>query len=108
MLMVKRMHKRTPQEKERILLDIQDLGVIAGCRKYGLARTLYYEWLDKYNASGLEGLEDRRGKNMDGHVKRLEKENRILKELLAEKELESKLKDELLKKKFGHQEKREK
>jgi putative transposase len=106
--MVKRMHKRTPQEKERILLDIQDLGVIAGCRKYGLARTLYYEWLDKYNASGLEGLEDRRGKNMDGHVKRLEKENRILKELLAEKELESKLKDELLKKKFGHQEKREK
>jgi len=108
MLMVKRMHKRTPQEKERILLDIQDLGVIAGCRKYGLARTLYYEWLDKYNASGLEGLEDRRGKNMDAHVKRLEKENRILKELLAEKELESKLKDELLKKKFGHQEKREK
>jgi putative transposase len=106
--MVKRMHKRTPQEKERILLDIQDLGVIAGCRKYGLAKTLYYEWLDKYNASGLEGLEDRRGKNMDAHVKRLEKENRILKELLAEKELESKLKDELLKKKFGHQEKREK
>ena len=108
MLMVKRMHKRTAPEKERILLDIQDLGVIAGCRKYGLAKTLYYEWLDKYNASGMEGLEDRRGKNMDAHVKRLEKENRILKELLAEKELESKLKDELLKKKFGHQEKREK
>ena len=106
--MVKRMHKRTPQEKERILLDIQTLGVIAGCRKYGLARTLYYEWLDKYNASGLEGLEDRRGKNMDAHVKRLEKENRILKELLAEKELESKMKDELLKKKFGQLGKKEK
>lgn len=108
MLMVKRMHKRTPQEKERILLDIQELGVIAGCRKYGLARTLYYEWLDKYNASGLEGLEDRRGKNMDAYAKRLEKENRILKELLAEKELEAKLKDELLKKKFGQQVKKEK
>jgi putative transposase len=106
--MVKRMHKRTPQEKERILLDIQELGVIAGCRKYGLARTLYYEWLDKYNASGLEGLEDRRGKNMDAYAKRLEKENRILKELLAEKELEAKLKDELLKKKFGQQVKKEK
>jgi putative transposase len=108
MLMVKRMHKRTPQEKERILIDIQELGVIAGCRKYGLARTLYYEWLDKYNASGLEGLEDRRGKNMDAYAKRLEKENRILKELLAEKELEAKLKDELLKKKFGQQVKKEK
>jgi putative transposase len=106
--MAKRLHKRTPQEKERILLDIQTLGVIAGCRKYGLARTLYYEWLNKYNASGLEGLEDRRGKNMDAHVKRLEKENRILKELLAEKELESKMKDELLKKKFGQLGKKEK
>jgi putative transposase len=45
---------------------------------------------------------------MDSLVKRLEKENRILKELLAEKELESKLKDELLKKKFGLQGKKEK
>jgi putative transposase len=108
MLMVKRLQKRTPQEKERILLDIQNLGVIAGCRKHGLARALYYDWLDKYQASGIEGLEDRRGKNMDAHVKRLEKENRILKELLAEKELESKFKDELLKKKFGIPEKKEK
>jgi putative transposase len=106
--MVKQIHKRTPQEKERILLDIQNLGVIAGCRKYGLSRTLYYDWLNKYQSSGLEGLEDRRSKNMDAHVKRLEKENRILKELLAEKELESKLKDELLKKKFGQQMKKEK
>jgi len=85
MLMVKRLQKRTPQEKERLLLDIQTLGVIAGCRKYGLSRTLYYDWLDKYNASGLEGLEDRRGKNMDAHVKRLEKENRILKSFLLKK-----------------------
>jgi putative transposase len=108
MLMVKGLHKRTPQEKERILLDIQALGVVAGCRKHGLSRTLYYDWLNKYEASGLEGLEDRRGKNMDAHIKRLEKENRILKELLAEKEVESKLKDELLKKKFGLPGKKEK
>ncbi len=108
MLMVKHFQKRTPQEKERIILDIQKLGVVAGCRKYGIARNLYYEWLNKYQSSGIEGLEDRRGKNMEAHIKRLEKENRILKELLAEKELESKLKDELLKKKFGQQVKKEK
>jgi putative transposase len=108
MLMVKRLHKRTPLEKERIIKDIQELGVIAGCRKYGISRTLYYDWVNKYEASGIEGLEDRRGKNMDAHVKRLEKENRILKELIAEKELESKLKDELLKKKFGQLGKKEK
>lgn len=108
MLMVKRFNKRTAQEKERIILDIQSLGIIAGCRKHGISKSLYYYWVDKYQASGIKGLEDRRGKNMDAHIKRLEKENRILKELLAEKELESKLKDELLKKKFGLSEKREK
>jgi len=106
MLMLKKLRYRTPLEKEKILLDIQVLGVIAGCRKYGLARTLYYEWLERYNAHGLEGLEDRRGKNTDSMVKRLEKENQILKELLVEKEIESKMKDELLKKKFGQQGKR--
>jgi putative transposase len=108
MLMKKDHHKRTPQEKEKILLDIQSLGVNAGCRKYNLGKALYYDWLDRYNAHGLEGLEDRRAKNISGELKRLEKENRILKELLAEKELESKMKDELLKKKFAQWEKREK
>lgn len=106
--MVKKLQKWTPQEKERILLDIQNLGVTIGCRKHGISKTQYYDWLDRYNASGLEGLEDRRAKNMSGHLKRLEKENRILKELLAEKELESKLKDELLKKKFAQWGKKEK
>ncbi len=108
MLMRKEIYKRTPQEKERILLDIQSLGVTVGCRKYNISKSLYYDWMDRYNAHGLEGLEDRRTKNMDAQLKRLEKENRILKELLAEKELESKLKDELLKKKFAQWEKKEK
>ncbi|HHJ09969.1 MAG TPA: hypothetical protein ENK25_03655 [Bacteroidetes bacterium] len=43
-------------------------------------------------------MEDRRGKNLDTRVKRLENENRMLKELFAEKVLESKMKDELSKK----------
>jgi len=108
MVMKKEHHKRTPQEKEKILLDIQSLGVTVGCRKYNIGKAQYYYWLDRYNAHGLEGLEDRRAKNMSGELKRLEKENRLLKELLAEKELESKMKDELLKKKFAQWEKKEK
>jgi putative transposase len=104
--MVKKLHKRTPQEKEKIILDIQSLGVTVGCRKHNIAKTLYYEWVERYNASGLEGLEDRRRINQDAMVKRLEKENRMLKELLAEKELESRMKDELLKKKFAQWEKK--
>lgn len=101
MLMKKELRRWTATEKERILQDIQRLGVTIGCRKYNLSNNLYYTWLNRYNAHGLEGLEDRRGKNMDAQVKRLEKENRMLKELLAEKELESKMKDELLKKKIA-------
>lgn len=106
MFMVKKLHKRTPQEKEKIILDIQSHGVTVGCRKHNIAKTLYYEWVERYNASGLEGLEDRRRINNDVLVKRLEKENRMLKELLAEKELESRMKDELLKKKFAQWEKK--
>jgi putative transposase len=108
MLMKREIHKRTPQEKEKILLGIQSLGVTVGCRKYNISKTLYYYWLDHYNAHGIEGLEDRRTKDTSAQLKRLEKENRILKELLAEKELESKMKDELLKKKFAQWEKKEK
>lgn len=101
MLMKKQIHKRTPEEKEKIILDIQRLGVVAGCRKHFISKALYYDWLEKYTGSGLEGLIDRRGKSMDMMLKRLEKENKLLKEMLAEKELESRLKDELLKKKIA-------
>ena len=107
MFMKRELHKRTPQEKEKILLDIQKIGVVLGCRKYNIGRSLYYDWLERYNAHGIEGLEDRRGKDMNAQIKRLEKENRILKELLAEKELESRMKDELLKKKYAQWEKKE-
>lgn len=101
MLMKKELRKWTATEKERILKDIQRIGVVAGCRKHNLSQNLYYTWLSKYSAHGLEGLEDRRGKDMNRQIKKLEKENKILKELLAEKELESKMKDELLKKKIA-------
>lgn len=37
--MKKEHNKRTPQEKEKILLDIQRPGANAGCRKYNLAKS---------------------------------------------------------------------
>ncbi len=101
MFMKRELIKRSPEEKERLMQEIQRLGVVLGCRKHNLAQGQYYRWLNRYNALGLDGLEDRRGKNQDLHVKRLEKENGMLKELLAEKELEMKMKDELLKKKIA-------
>lgn len=101
MFMKKHLRKWTKEEKERIILSIQKLGPVAGCRQYGLSRSLYYQWLERYNAQGIEGLSDRRGQNLEGQVKQLEKQVKDLKELLGDRDLEIKMKDELLKKKFG-------
>lgn len=99
MLSKRIMKQRSKEEKEKILLEIQQLGVVAGCRRFAIDPTTYYSWLERYQAHGLEGLEDRRGKNSEAAMRRLEKENKILKEILAEKELEIKMQNELLKKK---------
>lgn len=100
MLSKREMKRRTKEEKEKIIHEVQRLGVVAGCRKYNVDPTTYYSWLEKYQAHGLEGLEDRRGKNSEAAMRRLEKENKLLKEMLAEKEMELKMKDELLKKRM--------
>jgi putative transposase len=101
-MLMKRDHtKRTAQEKEKILIDIQSIGPVAGCRKYGISKSLYYIWLNKYNVYGIEGLESFKMKQNEQQRIRLEKENAMLKQLLAEKELESKMKDDLLKKKIA-------
>lgn len=99
MISKREMKRRTKEEKERMILAIKKIGVTAGCRQYGIDPRQYYNWLEKYNANGIEGLEDRRGKSTEKLLKKVEKENKLLKELLAERDLEIKLKDELLKKK---------
>ncbi len=101
-MLTKRMMKtRSKEEKERILLDVQRIGVVAGCRKHSIDPTTYYSWLEKYQAHGLEGLEDRRGKTNEHMLRKAEKKIKLLKEILAEKELELRMKDELLKKKMA-------
>lgn len=100
MIMKRRYRKWTKEEKERIILDFQKLGVTAGCRKYDIAATVYYDWLEIYNAQGIEGLSgDRRtADSIEKINSSLSKENALLKEMLAERELQIRLKDELLKK----------
>jgi transposase-like protein len=101
MYMKRQVRLWSKEQKEKAVLDCQRLGVVIGCQKHGIFKSQFYQWLERYNASGIEGLEDRRGKNLDGLVRRLEKENQALKEILAEKELAMRMKDELLKKKVA-------
>lgn len=84
-----------------MLLDIQRIGVVAGCRKHGLSPSQYYTWAERYNADGLDGLESKSGKSKDAEIHRLRKELALAKEIIAEKELERKMMSELLKKKIA-------
>ena len=101
MITIKEIMRRSKEEKEKILLDIKANGLAFGLRKYGICKQLYYTWVKRYNAFGIEGLEDKRKLKVDSLNKKLLKENEILKKLLAEKELEMSIKDELLKKKIA-------
>ena len=91
--------KFTKEEKLSIIEEAGKNGVKVTLQKYGLYPATYYYWKKKLLIYGEEGLNHRRMKSQRAEIKRLEKENESLKILLAEKELESKLKDELLKKK---------
>ena len=94
--------KFTKEEKLAIIKESESLGSKLTMEKYGLYPGTFYYWKRKYNESGADGLEHGMNKERLARIKKLEKENQMLKQLLAEQQLEGKLKDELLKKKYPH------
>jgi len=89
------------EEKLAMLQDIEKGDIVEGCRKHQIYPATYYLWRNQYRLNGEQGLGSKSGRKSDKELRRLEKENLQLKKLLAEKELESSLKDELLKKKIA-------
>jgi len=85
--------KFTAKEKLSILKEAKEKGVTITLAKYGLYPGTYYYWRKKHLVYGAEGLSHRKATDLEQDIKRLEKENEQLKILLAEKELEGKLKD---------------
>ena len=92
--------KFTKKEKLSIIEEAKRKGVKVTLSKYDLYSGTYYYWKKKLLVYGEEGLNHKREKEVSKRLATLEKENEQLKILLAEKELEAKLKDELLKKKY--------
>ena len=92
--------RKTNEEKLAILREAKEMGITATCDKYGIYPATYYNWKRKFDEMGTEGLSHGMNPNHLKEIRRLEKENERLKKIIAEKELESSLKDELLKKKY--------
>ena len=97
------MEKRTftKEEKLRIIKEASEQGVKPTLEKYGIYRASYYSWKQKFEQMGEEGFHHGMTPQHFKRIRELEKENHTLKQLLAEKELEGKLKSELLKKKYA-------
>lgn len=88
------------EEKLEILSSSEELGTVETCRKYKVSTATFYSWKKKFDSQGEAGLKatyDTRSKEL----KQAEEQNRILRKLLSDKEIELEVQRELLKKKFG-------
>jgi putative transposase len=96
------MKKRTftKEEKLNILEEVKKNGVQATLDKFGIYPATYYSWKKKFETMGETGFQHGMTPAHLKEIRKLEKENNLLKKLLAEKDVEAHLKDELLKKKY--------
>ena len=98
--------KFSKEEKLSILKEASEHGVKVTLEKHGIYPATFYAWRKKFESMGEEGLDHGMTKAQLKRIRELEKENQMLKELVAEKELEGRLKDELLKEKYALEKKR--
>lgn len=94
------------EEKLKIIKEASEQGVKATLEKYSVFPASYYSWKKKLDTMGEEGFAHGITPAQLKRIRELEKENKLLKEIVIQKELEGKLKDELLKKKFALEKKR--
>lgn len=93
--------RRTKEEKLRIIEEVKKHGVSITCAKYGIYPTSYYQWVEKLQEMGEKGLQHGMTKEHLKEIRRLQKENDELRKLVADQQLESRMKEELLKKKYA-------
>lgn len=90
----------TVAEKLEILSKSEERGVVETCREYSVSTGTYYNWKKKFEGKGEAGLKvtyDTGSKEL----KAAQEENRVLRKLLSDREIELEVQRELLKKKFG-------
>lgn len=89
------------EEKFLILREAQEHGVVETCKKHGVDPTTYYSWKERYESEGIAGLLPKKSGRIPDDVdhRKLEKENQMLKKLVADKELIIEMQLSILKKK---------
>lgn len=93
--------KWTKEEKLAILKEAEQKGVEVTIRHHGVYPSTYYYWRKRYQLEGEVGLADHARRKKDRqYIRQLEDETSLLKQLLADRDIEIALKDELLKKKY--------
>ncbi len=92
--------KWTLKEKLEILSTSEEIRVVETCRKYSVSTGTFYSWKKKFEHKGEVGLKVTYDTKSKEH-KASEEENRVLRKLLSDREIELEVQRELLKKKFG-------
>jgi putative transposase len=87
----------TKEYKLQILREAETEGMLATCRKYEIAQSLFYRWKHAFEQNGMDGLQGQYYR-VDPEVKALEAENERLKRIIGKQALELEVKNELLKK----------
>lgn len=90
----------TLEQKLEILSKSEELGIVAACRQYSVSTGTFYSWKKKFEHKGEAGLKVTYQAKSKEH-KAAEEENRVLRKLLSDREIELEVQRELLKKKFG-------
>ena len=98
--------KWSAEEKLAIIKESENHGVVSTIRKHGIYAQTLYGWKQKYDLEGIQGLEHPY-KRTNPEFKKLQMENLQLKQILADKELMLKIKDDLLKKTIARSKKSE-
>jgi transposase-like protein len=88
----------TQQQKLQILSLYREKGIGAASAEFGVSSTTIYNWEKLLDQNGESGLETNKKSDKDLAIKRLEREIRELRNIVADNALELRIKDKLLKK----------
>jgi transposase-like protein len=93
-------HRKTwsSEEKEKIVHHFIRHGISETSREFGVSAVSIYNWKEKFEQLGKEGLQSGAMTDSERELKLLRRENEALKRIVAEKELAIQIKDSLLKK----------